>query len=228
MKFTYLAHSCVQIEAAGHTLLIDPYLTGNPLAPVKAADVHPDFILITHGHDDHVGDAGDIARRTRARIIANYEIACYFAEQGLETHGMYHGGGYNFPFGRAKMVLAHHGSGFPGPDRRLIYMGSPAGYVLTLEGRNVYHAGDTCAFLEMEMIGRMHPLEVAFLPIGDNYTMGIDEAVEAIRLLRPKKVVPIHYDTWDVIRADTAEFAAKARAAGTEPVVLRPGGTLEV
>ncbi len=228
MRLTYLAHSCVQIEAAGHTLLIDPYLTGNPLAPVKAADVHPDFILITHGHDDHVGDAGDIARRTRARIIANYEIACYFAEQGLETHGMYHGGGFNFPFGRAKMVLAHHGSGFPGPDRRLIYMGSPAGFVLTLEGRNIYHAGDTCVFLEMEMIGRMHPIDVAFLPIGDNFTMGIDEAIEAIRLLRPKKVVPIHFNTWDLIRVDAEEFAAKARAAGTEPVVLKPGGTLEV
>ena len=228
MRLTYLAHSCVQIETGPHTLLVDPYLTGNPLAPVKATSVHPDFILITHGHEDHVGDAGDIARRTRARIIANYEIACYFAEQGLETHGMYHGGAYTFPFGRAKMVLAHHGSGFPGPDRRLIYMGTAAGFVLTLEGKHIYHAGDTCAFLEMEMIGRMHPLEVAFLPIGDNYTMGIDEAMEAIRLLRPKRVVPIHYNTWDEIRVDPAEFAAKARAAGTEPVVLGPGGVLEV
>lgn len=228
MRLTYLGHSCVQLETGGHTLLFDPYLTGNPRASAKATEVNPDFILITHGHDDHVGDAGDIARRTRALIIANYEIASYFGEQGLETHGMYHGGGHNFPFGRAKMVLAHHGSGFPGPDRRLIYMGNPAGFVVTAEGKNIYHAGDTCVFLEMELIGRMTPIDVALLPIGDNFTMGIEEAVEAIKLLRPKKVVPIHYDTWDLIRADTAAFAAQARAAGTEPVILPPGGELKV
>jgi L-ascorbate metabolism protein UlaG (beta-lactamase superfamily) len=188
--------------------------------------VKPDFILITHGHDDHVGDAGDIARRSRATIIANYEIACFFEEQGLTTHGMYHGGAFQFPFGRAKMVLAHHGSGFPGPDRRLIYVGAAASFVVTL--REEHLLAGVPAFLEMEMIGRMNPIDLAFLPIGDNYTMGIDEAMEAIKLLRPKKVVPIHYNTWDLIRVDTAEFAAKARAAGAEPVVLGPGQVLEI
>lgn len=229
MKLTYLAHSCVLIETGAHKILIDPYLTGNSLAPIKANEVSCDFILLTHGHDDHVGDAGDIARRTGATIVANFEIAEFFTAHGLKAHGMYHGGKWDFPFGRVKMVIAHHGSGFPGPDRRLMYMGNPAGFVLTIEGKNIYLAGDTCAFLDMELIARLNgPLDLAFLPIGDNFTMGIDECMEAIKMLRPKRVVPVHYNTWDVIRVDTQEFAAKARAAGTEPCVLAPGASLTI
>jgi L-ascorbate metabolism protein UlaG (beta-lactamase superfamily) len=136
---------------------------------------------------------------------------------------MYHGGKWDFPFGRAKMVLAHHGSGYPGPNGTMLYMGNPAGFVVTAEGKNVYHAGDTCVFFEMELIGRMHPLDLAFLPIGDNFTMGIDEAVEAVRLLKPKRVVPIHYNTFDLIRVDPKEFAEKVRPLGIEPIVLAPG-----
>lgn len=228
MKITYLSHSCVEIETAGHRLLIDPFITGNPLAPVKAVDLNPDFILLTHGHDDHVGDAADIARRTGATIIANFEIATYFGSLGLNTHGMYHGGKWDFPFGRAKMVIAHHGSGFSAGDGRLIYMGNPAGYVLTLEGKNVYHAGDTCVFLDMELIGKMHPLDLAILPIGDNFTMGIEEATEALRLLRPKKTMPIHFDTWDLIKADTQAFAAAATSVGVVPKVLAPNQSIEL
>ncbi|RME70051.1 MAG: metal-dependent hydrolase [Verrucomicrobia bacterium] len=229
MKITYLSHSCILIETGEHRLLVDPFLTGNPLATVDAASVDCDYIAITHGHDDHVGDAGDIARRTGATIIANYEIATYFGSQGLKAHGMYHGGKWQFPFGTAKMVLAHHGSGYSGGNEGpLRYMGSPAGFVFTIEGKNIYHAGDTCVFLEMELIGRMHPLEAAFLPIGDNFTMGIDEATEAVKLLKPRKVVPIHYNTWELIAVDPQAFAARAREAGAEPVVLAPGASLEL
>ena len=230
MKLTYLAHSCVLLETGPHRVLIDPFLTGSPLAPVTADQVDCDFIVLTHGHDDHVGDAPAIARRTGATIIANYEIATYFGQQGLKTHGMYHGGRHDFPFGRAKMVIAHHGGGFSaGGDGRLVYMGNPGGFILTAEGKNIYHAGDTSVFLDMELIGRMHPVDVAFLPVGDNFTMGIDEVVEAARLLKPKRIVPVHYDTWDLIKLDTAEFARRLRdETSAEPVVLKPGASLEL
>lgn len=228
MKITYLSHSCVHIATATHQLLFDPFLTGNRLAPVKPEDVSCDFIILTHGHDDHVGDAGAIARRTGATIVSNYEIATWFEGQGLRAHGMYHGGKWDFPFGRARMVIAHHGSGYPNQDNSMRYLGGPGGFIVTLEGRNVYHAGDTCVFLDMELIGRLYPVDLAFLPIGDNFTMGIDEAVEAVKLLRPKRVVPVHYNTFDLIKVDPAEFAAKARAAGTQPHVLRPGEAMEL
>ncbi|MGH8020284.1 MAG: metal-dependent hydrolase [Opitutaceae bacterium] len=228
MKLTYLAHSCVLIETGKHRLLIDPYISENPLSPAKASEIECDYILLTHGHDDHVGDAADIARRTGATIIANFEIATFFGSQGLTTHGMYHGGKWDFPFGRAKMVIAHHGSGFTNGDGPLVYMGNPAGFVLTLEGKNIYHAGDTCVFLDMELIGRMNPLDIAILPIGDNFTMGVEEATEAMRLLRPKKAIPVHYNTWDVIKADTSVFAAAATEVKVEPLVMKPGQVIEI
>lgn len=223
MRITYLSHSGLQIETGNHRLLIDPYLTDNPLAPVKAEDLECDFILLTHGHDDHVGDAPAIAKRTGATIIANYEIAMYYGHRGLTTHPMYHGGKWDFPFGRVKMVTAVHGSGFPTPDGEILHFGTAAGFVLTLEDKNIYDAGDTCLFLEMELIGRMHPLDLAFLPIGDNFTMGIDEAVEAVELLRPKHVAPIHYNTFPLIEVDPQEFATKATAAGSAGFVMTPG-----
>src|SRR5688572_26477290 len=135
MKIIYLAHSGLLIETAAHRLLIDPFLTHNPLAPVRADDLECDFILLTHGHDDHVGDAPALAKRCGATIIANFEIACYFEEQGLKTHGMAQGGAHDFPFGRVKIVPAIHSSSLPGPDGRPIYLGNPVGLVLAIEGR---------------------------------------------------------------------------------------------
>jgi L-ascorbate metabolism protein UlaG (beta-lactamase superfamily) len=141
---------------------------------------------------------------------------------------MYHGGKWKFPFGTAKMVIAHHGSGMSGPDGRLIYMGNPGGWVFTIGEKTIYHAGDTSIFLDMELIGRTHAIDLAFLPIGDNFTMGIDEAIEALKLLKPKAVVPIHYDTWDLIKVDAEEFAAKTRDLGVQPHVLGAGGSIEL
>lgn len=228
MKLTYLSHSCVHIETASHAILIDPFLTGNDKAPVRAEDVNCDFIILTHGHDDHVGDTAAIARRTGATIISNFEIASFFEKQGFTAHGMGHGGGWDFPFGRVKLTIAHHSSSYPDADGNLRYMGNPAGVILTLNGRNVYHAGDTSVFLDMELIGRMHPLDVALLPIGDNFTMGIDEAAEAARLLRPRTIIPIHYNTFDLIKADPAQLARKLDGVETRVIALKPGESLEL
>jgi L-ascorbate metabolism protein UlaG (beta-lactamase superfamily) len=227
MKITYLSHSGLLIETGAHRIAIDPYLTDSPLAPMRADDLQCDFILITHGHDDHVGDAPEIAKRCDATIIANYEIVSYFGAQGLRTHGMYHGGKWDFPFGRVKMVPAIHGSGFPKADGSILQFGTAAGFVLTLEGRHIYHAGDTCLFSDMTLISRRTPLDVSFLPIGDNFTMGIEEAVEAVKLLQPHRVVPVHFNTWPEIRVDPQEFAARVRAeTSTQPMVLAPGEIL--
>lgn len=228
MKITYLSHSCVHIDTGEHKILIDPYLTGNPLAITSPDDVECDFIFLTHGHDDHVGDTAAIARRTGATLVANYELATHFSQEGLTCHGMYHGGKWQFPFGTAKMVIAHHGSGMSGLDGKLVYMGNPGGWVFTIDDKSIYHAGDTSLFLEMELIGRMHSLDIAFLPIGDNFTMGPEEAIEALKLLQPKSVVPIHYNTWDVIKVDPQEFAKQASDLGVQPCVLGAGQSIEL
>jgi L-ascorbate metabolism protein UlaG (beta-lactamase superfamily) len=228
MKITYLSHSCVHIDTGAHKILIDPFLTGNYLATTSADEVECDFIFLTHGHDDHVGDTPAIARRTGATVVANYELATHFGKEGLTCHGMYHGGHWKFPFGRAKMVIAHHGSGMSGPDGKLVYMGNPGGWVFTIDGKSIYHAGDTSIFLDMELIGRMHSLDLAFLPIGDNFTMGINEAIEALKLLKPKAVVPIHYNTWDLIKVDPQLFAGLAENLGVQPHVLAAGESIEL
>lgn len=229
MRITYLSHSGVLLETALHRIAIDPYLTDNPLATTRANALQCDFILITHGHDDHVGDAPAIARRCSATLIANYEIAAHFGGQGLRTHGMYHGGKWDFPFGRVKMVPAIHGSGYMLPTGEILPLGTAAGFVLTIEGKNLYHAGDTCLFSDMALISARTPLDLAFLPIGDNFTMGIEDAVEAVKVLRPRRVVPVHYNTWPEIRVDPQEFATRVRAeTSTEPVILASGETLSL
>ncbi|MEZ5275399.1 MAG: metal-dependent hydrolase [Opitutaceae bacterium] len=228
MKLTYLSHSGVLIQTGTHAIVIDPFLTGNDKAPIGPDEIECDFIIITHGHDDHIGDAAAIARRTGATIVANFEIATYFERQGLTTHGMGTGGQWRFPFGQVKLTLAHHSSSYPDAEGNLRYMGNPAGIILNLEGRTIYHAGDTCVFLDMELIGRMHPLDLALLPIGDNFTMGIGEAAEAARLLKPKVIIPIHYNTFDLILADPAELARKLEDSGSRVVALKPGESLEL
>ncbi|MFQ5601932.1 MAG: metal-dependent hydrolase [bacterium] len=225
-KLTYLSHSAFLLETNGHGILIDPFFTGNPLATVKPDEVKCDFILLTHGHGDHVGDTVAIAKRNNATVISNYEIVTWCGEQGLNGHPLHIGGGHDFDFGRVKLTIAHHGSAFQ-TDKGFVYMGNPAGALITVEGKTVYHAGDTGLFYDMKLIGEMHAIEVALLPIGDNFTMGIDDAVKATEFLNPKQVVPMHYKTFEVIEVDPNEFASKVAAKGFTATVLDIGGSLE-
>ncbi|NIR50809.1 metal-dependent hydrolase [candidate division KSB1 bacterium] len=226
-KLTYLSHAACLLETNGHKILMDPFLTGNPLAPVEPEDVECNFIILTHGHGDHVGDTVDIAKRNDATVIANYEIATWCGEQGLTAHPLHLGGGHDFPFGRVKLTIAHHGSGYQ-TDKGILYMGNPAGVLVTVEGKTLYHAGDTALFYDMKLIGEMNSIDLALLPIGDNFTMGIDDAVKATEFLNPKTVVPIHYKTFEVIDVDPNEFVEKARAKGFDAQVVDFGGDLTI
>lgn len=222
----YLSHSCFLVSAGGKKLIIDPFLTGNPKATMRADDVEADYVLLSHGHGDHLGDALEIAGSNNATIIAPNELAVYCANKGAKTHPMHIGGGWDFDFGRVKLTIAHHGSAIgPGPYG-WEYTGSPCGFLVMADGRTLYHAGDTGIFYDMKLIGEMHPVDLALLPIGDNFTMGVDDAIKAVELLRPKHAVPMHYDTFDLIKADPGRFAAGAQRSGVKVTVLRVGESL--
>jgi len=224
IRVTYYGHAAFRIEDGNARILIDPFLNDNPISPVKAKDVKADYIVLSHGHGDHLGDALEIAKAANATIIAVNELANYCAEKGARAHNMHIGGSYVFPFGRVKFTIAHHGS--VSPDG--VYTGNPAGIVLTVNGKNIYHAGDTGLFYDMKLIGESNPLDLALLPIGDNYTMGIDDAVRAVELLRPRVTIPMHYNTWPVISADPMDFLRKIEAKGFKGVVLNPGASYEL
>lgn len=216
----FLGHAAVQVKAGTTFILIDPFLTDNPQAAAEPDQVQADVIVVTHGHGDHLGDAEAIAKRTGALVIANAEISGYLSKRGVKTHALHIGGGYQFPFGRVKLTIAHHGSSLPDGS----YGGNPAGVLLYLEGKTLYHAGDTGLFYDMKLIGE-EGVDVAFLPIGDNYTMGLEDALRAVKLIQPKVVIPMHYDTFPVIPEDPHKFAARVaeEVPGVQCVVLRPG-----
>ena len=226
MRLTYFGHSCFFLETAKARLLLDPFLTGNPVAPVKAADMACDYLLVSHGHEDHSCDALAIAKRCGATIVANYEITEYFAAQGAKTHGMNPGGAWTFPFGRVKFTPAIHTSSF-NAGLTPLYMGVACGLIIEADGRRLYHAGDTALFLDMQLIAR-GGLDAALLPIGDNVTMGPADALDALDLLKPKVCVPMHYNTWETIAQDPAAFARAAAARGHTVNPLKPGETLDI
>jgi L-ascorbate metabolism protein UlaG (beta-lactamase superfamily) len=226
----WLGHSCLLFEMGGKHVLADPFLTGNPKAAAKADEVPADLILISHGHGDHVGDAVAIAKRTGAKVLCNYEISLWLQEkQGLPSDqviGMQHGGGTHFEgIGRVKLTLAFHGSALPDGSNG----GNPCGFLMSLiDGTKIYDAADTALFGDMALIGE-EGLDLAILPIGDFYTMGPDDALRAIQFLRPRRVLPIHYNTFPPIAQDASSWASRVRASTkAEPVVLEPGESISL
>ena len=221
MKVTYYGHSCFAAKVAGRTLLFDPFITGNELA--KAIDVktlHADYLLISHGHADHMADAADIAQRTGATIISNYEITVWFGKQGLtKSHPLNHGGGCRFDFGRVKYVSAIHSSSLPDGA----YGGNPGGFVVESADGNFYYAGDTALMLDMKLIGDSTRLAFAALPIGDNFTMGVEDAIKAAEFVRCREVLGLHYNTFPPIQIDTSAALQAFKAAHQHLHLLQPG-----
>jgi L-ascorbate metabolism protein UlaG (beta-lactamase superfamily) len=224
---TWLGHASWQMRTDRHTILVDPFLDDSPTSPVKAADVAADFILVSHGHFDHIADAAKIANRTGAIVVSNYEITTWLAKH----HGVKNalggnlGGGADLPFGRVKLTLAFHSSSLPDGSNG----GNPCGFLLTLTGGpKLYFACDTGLFGDMALIGA-GGLDVAVLPIGDLFTMGPEDALEAVKLLKPKRVVPSHYNTWPPIAQNVEAWAERVRReTDADAIVLQPGETLTI
>jgi len=226
VKVTWLGHAAFSLDVDGHKILIDPFFSGNPVATVTADDVEADYIFVSHGHGDHVGDTVAIAKRTGAMVISNFEIVSWFQGQGVENaHPQHIGGGFDYPFGYLKLTIAHHGSALPDGS----YGGNPAGMLLTApDGKKLYFACDTGLFYDMKLIGEAG-IDLAVLPIGDNFTMGPDDALRAVKLINPQVVVPVHFDTWELIAQDPKAWAKRVEAeTDTTCVVLAPGETYEL
>ncbi|MGE7021483.1 metal-dependent hydrolase [Solibacillus cecembensis] len=221
MRISFHGHSVVKIQTNKHMILIDPFINGNGQTDLQVEQENPDVILLTHGHNDHVGDTVELAKKNDALVVAPNELANYLGWQGCRVHNMHIGGAYNFDFGKVKYTQAFHGSSYVTDKNEIIYTGMPGGILFTAEDVTIYHAGDTALFGDMELIGKRHPIDVAFLPIGDNFTMGPEDAAYAVSLLKPKIVVPIHYNTFPPIVQDPNDFAKLVEGADVQ--MLKPG-----
>jgi L-ascorbate metabolism protein UlaG (beta-lactamase superfamily) len=224
MRTTYYGQSTVMIETDGKKLLFDPFITPNPAAKdIDIQSLKPDYILVSHGHGDHVADLVSIQKSSGAKVICIAEIADWLGKQGIEAHGMNIGGGFNIDFGRVKMVNAVHSSTLPDGSPG----GNPAGFVLYLSGKKIYFAGDTALTYDMKLLEDEN-LDWAFLPIGDNYTMGVDDAIKATDFINCKNVIAVHYDTFPVIAIDKEEVREKFVKAGINIKLPKIGETIDL
>lgn len=223
MKLIYLGHAAFILESNNFKGIIDPFISGNPLATIKVEDIKDlTHIFVTHGHNDHLGDTEELAKKNDALVISNVEIANYLAAKGLKTHGMNIGGRYTFDFGTVKLTHAIHGSAIQSEDGP-VDGGNPGGFLIEIDGKKIYHAGDTGLILDMKLL-EFEDVDVALLPIGGNYTMDIEDALKAVDFIKPKLTIPIHYDTFPLIKADPKEF--KNNNKHSETVILSVGETL--
>jgi len=225
VSLEWLGHSAFALDIDGHKLLIDPFITGNPLAPRSADELAADVILLTHAHGDHVGDAEAIAKRTGAQIVCNFEMGDWYMARGIRHVFQGNpGGSFRNDWMSAKWTIAFHSSSFPDGS----YGGQPNGFVIRGGGASIYHAGDTALFGDMRLIGE-EGLDLALLPIGDCFTMGIDDSIRAIQLLEPARAAPMHYNTFPPIQQDAAAWADRVtRETAAEAIVLEPGAALEL
>ncbi|MEM3478188.1 MAG: metal-dependent hydrolase [Archaeoglobaceae archaeon] len=225
MKLTWLGHACFLLEGS-RRILIDPFITGNPLAPVKPSEIKADVILVTHGHGDHLGDTVEIAKRNNAVVICIHELSRILARRDVEVMGMNIGGSVYSMSVKITMVPALHSADFEDERGEIISTGSPAGFVVEMDGVKVYHAGDTALFYDMKLIGELYEPDIFLVPIGDLYTMGIREAVKAVELVKPKVAIPMHYNTFPLIEKDPKEFKREAEKF-CKVVILKPGESYE-
>lgn len=226
MKLTYYGQSCFLLETQGFNILFDPFITPNELAKHIDADSIPaDYILVSHGHEDHTADLISIAKRTNAVVVCAFEISSWLAKNGVSNcHPMNLGGQWNFDFGSVKMVFAAHSSSMPDGT----YAGTAAGFVIKSEGKTIYYSGDTALTQEMKLIGELNKPDVAFLPVGDNFTMGVDDAIVAARFINCNQIIGMHYDTFGYIKIDKEDAVQRFRDAGNELTLLEIGSSIEI
>ena len=225
MLVTYLGHSCFQVKTGGRTILFDPFITGNPLAAsIDVLTIEADYIFVSHAHNDHTQDLLAIAKRTNAMVVANWEIYNWALRNGIQkTHPMNIGGVWNFDFGRVKMVNAVHSSSFPDGS----YGGNPVGFYFETGEGNFYYSGDTALHNDMKLLGKHLEIDFAFLPIGNNFTMGVEDALIASKYIKCDKIIGMHYDTFDNIRIDHAKSISNFSYQDKKLILMKIGETLE-